>query len=117
MAVARGEFDLVEGHAHETIVMVSRSRFPWGGFRALLALACARALRGTWTEAHDALDVLVEPRRVFDDAGPIVHAFVRVFRQLLRAYADGGDVGARAAGDDVMKVIGTDPYSLARCAR
>jgi class 3 adenylate cyclase/tetratricopeptide (TPR) repeat protein len=113
VAVARGEFDLVEGHAHETIVMVSRSRFPWGGFRALLALACARALRGAWTEAHDALDVLVEPGRVFDDAGPIVQAFARVFRQLLRAYSDGGDVGLDPLMADVMKVIGTDTYSLA----
>lgn len=113
VAVARGAFDLVEGHAHETMVMVSRSRFPWGGFRALLALACARALRGAWTEAHDALDVLVEPGRVFDDAGPIVQAFARVFRQLLRVYSAGGDVGLEPLVADVMKVIGTDTYSLA----
>ena len=113
VAVARGQFDLVEGHAHETIVMVSRSRFPWGGFRSLLALACSRALRGAWTEAHDTLDVLVEPGRVFDDAGPVVHAFVRVFRQWLRAHSEGGNDGLEPLAADVMKVVGTDTYSLA----
>jgi class 3 adenylate cyclase/tetratricopeptide (TPR) repeat protein len=113
VSVARGDFDLVERHAHETMVMVSRSRFPWGGFRSLLALACARALRGAWTEAHDALDVLVEPGRVFDDAGPIVQAFAGLFRRWLRAYAD-GDAGAlEPLAADAMRVIGTDTYSLA----
>jgi class 3 adenylate cyclase/tetratricopeptide (TPR) repeat protein len=113
VAAARGDFDRVERHAHETMVMVSRSRFPWGGFRSLLALAGARAHRGAWTEAHDALDVLVEPGRVFDDAGRIVHAFARVFRQLLRLYAEGGDGGVERLVDDVIGVIGTDTYSLA----
>ena len=113
VSVARGDFDLVERHAHETMVMVSRSRFPWGGFRSLLALACARALRGAWTEARDALDVLVARGRVFDDAGPIVHAFAGLFRRWLHAYEEGdaGDLGPLVA--DAMKVIGTDTYSLA----
>ena len=62
VAVAKGDFDAAERWAHETMLMVSRSRYPFGGFRSLLALACARALRGAWAEAEDALDVLVEPR-------------------------------------------------------
>ncbi|MGH7305829.1 MAG: ATP-binding protein, partial [Candidatus Rokuibacteriota bacterium] len=69
VAVARGHFVASEERALETLLM-SRSRYPWGGFRSLLALACARGLRGAWTEAEDALDVLVEPGRVFEQAGP-----------------------------------------------
>ena len=46
VAAAQGNFDLAERRAHESMLMVSRSRYPWGGFRALLALACARAVRG-----------------------------------------------------------------------
>ena len=113
VSVARGDFDLVERHAHETMVMVSRSRFPWGGFRSLLALACARALRGAWAEAHDALDVLVAPGRVFDDAGPIVRAFADLFRQWLRAHADGDAEALEPLAAQAMKVIGTDTYALA----
>jgi class 3 adenylate cyclase/tetratricopeptide (TPR) repeat protein len=113
IAVARGDFDLVERRAHETLIMASRSRFPWGAFRALLALACARGLRGAWTEAHDALDVLVEPGRVFDDAGPTVHAFVELFRRWLRAHADNDAESLAPPAADTMKLIGTDTYSLA----
>ena len=113
VAAARGAFDLVEAHARETIVMVSRSRFPWGGFRSLLALACARALRGAWTEAEDALDVLVEPGRVFDDAGPVVLAFARIFRRWARAHAEGGDDGLEPLDADALTVVGADTYSLA----
>ena len=89
VAAARGEFDQAEQHANETMLMVSRSRYPFGGFRSLLALAGARAARGAWTEAADALDMIVEPGRVFEDAGATIRVFVRVFRQLLRAYRGG----------------------------
>src|SRR5262249_43630844 len=113
VSVARGDFDLVERHAHETLIMASRSRFPWGAFRALQALACARALRGAWTEAHDALDVLVEPGRVFDDVGPTVRAFVELFRRWLRAYAENDAGSLEPLAADTMKLVGTDTYSLA----
>jgi class 3 adenylate cyclase len=111
-AVARGHFDEAERQAHQTMVMVSRSRYPWGGLRALLALACARTARGAWAEAEDALDVLVEPRRVFEDPGPVILAFGRVFRQLVRAQDKRieGDLEALAA--DLMTVVGSDTYAL-----
>lgn len=113
VAVAKGDFDAAERWAHETMLMVSRSRYPFGGFRSLLALACARALRGAWAEAEDALDVLVEPGRVFEDAGSIVRTFARVFRQLLRA--DAGSVGEalEPLAVELMKTVGTDTYSVA----
>jgi class 3 adenylate cyclase/DNA-binding CsgD family transcriptional regulator/tetratricopeptide (TPR) repeat protein len=113
VAAARGDFDTTERRAHETMVMVSRSRYPWGGFRSLLALACARVLRGTWSEAEDALELLVEPGRVFEEPGPVVKAFAQIFRQLLRAYAGIVDGALEPLVADLMQVVGTDTYSLA----
>lgn len=113
VAVARGNFDAAERWAHETMLMVSRSRYPWGGFRSVLALTCARTLRGAWTEAEDALDVLVEPGRVFEDAGPIVRTFSRVFRQVVRAQSHAMDEGLEGLAQGLMRVVGTDTYSVA----
>jgi class 3 adenylate cyclase/tetratricopeptide (TPR) repeat protein len=113
VAVAKGEFVAAERWAHETMLMVSRSRYPWGGFRSLLALACARALRGAWAEAEDALDVMVEPGRLFEDAGRIVQTFARVFRQLSRAHSGSADEALEPLAGDLMKAVGTDTYSLA----
>lgn len=113
VAVARGNFDAAERWAHETMLMVSRSRYPWGGFRSLLALTCARTLRGAWTEAEDALEVLVEPGRVFEDAGPVVGTFSRVFHQVVRAHAHSMSEGLEGLAQDLMKVVGTDTYTVA----
>jgi class 3 adenylate cyclase/tetratricopeptide (TPR) repeat protein len=113
VAVARGDFEATERSAHDTMSMVSRSRYPWGGFRALIALACARTLRGAWAEAEDALDVLIEPGRVFEDAGSVIQTFARVFRQLIRADAGSADGPLDSLADDLMKAVGTDTYSVA----
>jgi class 3 adenylate cyclase/tetratricopeptide (TPR) repeat protein len=113
VAVAKGNFDAAERWAHDTMLMVSRSRYPWGGFRSLLALTCARALRGAWTEAEDALDVLIEPGRVFEDAGPIVRMFSRVFQQVVRAHSHSTHEGLEGLAQDLMRVVGTDTYSIA----
>ena len=69
VAVARGDFDTAEKHAHEIMLIVHRSRYPWGGAFALPALACAHALRGAWDEATDALNTLMEPGRVLRHQG------------------------------------------------
>lgn len=113
LAVARGNFDAAERWAHETMLMVSRSRYPFGGFRSLLALTCARALRGAWTEAEDALDVLTEPGRVFEDPGAVVRTFSRVFRQVVRAHGHAMDEGLEDLAADLMRIVGTDTYSVA----
>ena len=113
VAVGLGDFDLAEQHAYETMLMVVRSRYPWGGLRSLLALACARTLRGSWQEAEDSLDVLVAPGRVFGDPGPVVRAFGRVFRNLIRAHAGRIEPSLEALADDLMSVAGRDTYSLA----
>ena len=112
-AVARGDFAAAERHFRETMRMASRSGYPWGGARALSALACGRALRGAWTAAEDALGLLVEPGRLFDNAGPVIQAFARTYRQLLRAYSGAVvDVGESSAAD-LVRAAGIDSYALA----
>lgn len=86
VAVTRGDFALAEQYAHEVMLMVRRSRYPWGGATALPALACARFLRGAWAETDDAIALLVEPGRVFEEAGPAYQAVARVQHQLVQAY-------------------------------
>jgi class 3 adenylate cyclase/DNA-binding NarL/FixJ family response regulator len=112
LAVAKGDFEATESRAHETMLMVYRSRYPWGGFRSLCALACARALRGAWAEAEDALDILVEPGHVFEDSGPIIKVFARVFRQLLRVQSHVATEALEPLATELMQVVGTDTYSL-----
>jgi len=112
IAVVRGDFEAAESRAHETMLMVSRSHYPWGGFRSLSALACARALCGAWTEAEDALDILVEPGRVFTDTGAIVKVFARAFRQLLRVQAHGVTEALEPLATELMRAVGTDTYAL-----
>ncbi len=113
VAVARGDFAAAERRAHETMLMLVRSRYPWGGSRALFALACARALRGAWDEAEDVLDMLVEPGYVFEQPGPIVQAFARTFRQLLRVYADTSEAASEPFDAELVSAVGIDSYALA----
>jgi tetratricopeptide (TPR) repeat protein len=113
VAVARGDFVATERHAQETRSMVSRSGYPWGGFRAMLALACAYALRGAWREAEAALDLLLEPGRVFDNPGPVERVFVATLRQLVLAYAEDGPATLEIQVSEVMQHVRTDSYSLA----
>ncbi|MBI1815861.1 MAG: AAA family ATPase [Deltaproteobacteria bacterium] len=87
VALARGAFDDVETYAAHAMLMLDRSHYPWGGLLFLPALAGARALRAEWDAAADAIDILVEPDRVFPDPGASVQFIAWVYRQLLALYA------------------------------
>jgi serine/threonine protein kinase/class 3 adenylate cyclase/tetratricopeptide (TPR) repeat protein len=113
VAVARGDFAAAEQQAHEAMQMTYRSRYPWGGARSMFALACARTLCGAWVEAQDALDMLIEPGRVFEEAGSVMQGFARIFRQLLRAHADAVNATMEPFGTDLLQVERIDTYSLA----
>jgi class 3 adenylate cyclase/tetratricopeptide (TPR) repeat protein len=86
MSVAQGDFDAAERYGQETMMYVSRYRFPYGGALALPALAGAHAWRGAWQQAHETLDLLIEPGRVFARPAPVFHTLVRVYRQLVQIY-------------------------------
>ncbi|WP_179137090.1 hypothetical protein [Candidatus Entotheonella palauensis] len=114
LAVVRGNFRAVQRYARETLVMVERSHYPWGGFRALYALAGASAARGLSDEANQALDTLVTPGKVFATPGRIIQVFTRVFRQLILAYGRKPLTEHIASlHDDLMEVVAYDTYSLA----
>lgn len=85
VAVARGDFAGAEKYAQETLAMVYRSRYPWGGARALPALACAHALRGNWEAMDAALAMLLEPGQVFAEPGGVMRTFAEAFRLLRQA--------------------------------
>jgi DNA-binding winged helix-turn-helix (wHTH) protein/tetratricopeptide (TPR) repeat protein len=113
VAVARGDFVAMERRVQETMAAVHRSGYPWGGFRALLALACAQAQCGAWCEAEATLAMLLEPDRVFRDPGPVVQVFTRALQQLVRAYAEGEKLMLTLQVTDVLRQVSTDSYSLA----
>ncbi len=114
LAVARGDFQAAERYAEQTLRLVERSHYPWGGFRSLQAQACATALRGLHEEAEQALEMIIEPGRLFDAPGRFEHVLVRVFRQLARYYVR-ARLPERLAplAADLMEVVRYDTYSLA----
>ncbi len=114
IAVAKGDFRATERHALETMRLVERSHYPWGGFRALQALACAAAWRGLREEAEQTLEKIIEPGCLLASPGRFEHVMVRVFRQLVLAYRSEmltEDVVLLA--DELMDVARYDTYSLA----
>lgn len=113
IAVVRGQFEATEKQAQETVLMVYRSGYFWGGVRALFALACARALRGAWAEAEDALDLLVHPEHPFHEAGPAFHAFAQAFRRLVRLYSGTVEPDIEPFAAELLRVVRSDTYSLA----
>lgn len=116
IAVARGDLERAETMARETLSLVGRTGYPWGGAIALTALAGARALRGLWTEANDALSILAEPGRVFEDPGHEMQFLVAVARLRTRAMA--GEVDAECIDEaqnllSLVKLTGPEIGTLA----
>jgi ATP/maltotriose-dependent transcriptional regulator MalT len=85
MDVARGSFQRAEEGAGEATRAIQRSRYPWSGPIYLPALAGARAVRGDFAEALDALDRLTTPGAVFEDPGRPILGAARVYRTLIQA--------------------------------
>ena len=111
LALLRGDFPLVERRARETMAMVRRSGYPWGGVVALTALCAARALQAEWDAAEDALAILEEPGRVFAEVGLAAHSIAAVGRLRLRALsgrATPEDRDQVAALAKLMQSMGTD---------
>ncbi len=114
IAVAKGHFEIAKQRAHETMLMVDRSLYPWGGMRALPALACACAMLGQATEAKEALDTLAEPGRLFASPDPVTQHFASTFRFLSSLYAEQPlHVSIESLSDNLLSVVSSDTYSLA----
>ncbi len=89
LAVTKGDFRATERHVRDALRMAARARYPWSGFRALQARACASTWRGLWDDAAQALDNMIEPNDLFASPGDFESLVVRVFRQLVLAYQSG----------------------------
>ncbi len=96
------------------MLMVERSRYTWGGFRSLQALSCSLALRGLWDEANDALNMIIEPGRLFTAPGHLEDMIVRTFKQLIRTYQfETFDENIAVLANELMEVVQDDTYSIA----
>jgi DNA-binding CsgD family transcriptional regulator len=118
LAVVRGRVAEAESAAREAMLSIQRSRYPWAGPLTLPALAGMRALRGEWAEAEDALELLIEPRQVFEDPGSAVKVAVRLWQALIAAYQgrmpEGGDIERAATRMSSQRL--TDAAALASFA-
>jgi tetratricopeptide (TPR) repeat protein len=112
VALAKGDFEAVAQHTDDTLKMVYRSRYPWGGRRSLFSLACAGALRGAWSDAETTLDMLVEPGRIFQDPGQVTQTFVGVFRQLLQTHAGTSSAAVEQCAADLIRIGCAESYAL-----
>ncbi len=114
IAVAKGEFRVAQQHAEEAMRMVERTRYPWGGLRALQALACSLAWRGQQSEADQTLERIVEPGCLFETPSRLEQVLVRVFRQLLLAYRfEPLTEHIASLAGELTEVVSYDTYSLA----
>ena len=111
-AVARGDFQAAERYAHETMLMVSRSHYPWAGERTVYSLACARMLRGEWMAAEAALDMLLESGPVFHQVGHTTQLTISILRQLIQSYAGKECPLPALDRDDIMIGSEIDTFSL-----
>jgi DNA-binding CsgD family transcriptional regulator/tetratricopeptide (TPR) repeat protein len=109
VAVSVGDLPAAEAYIDQVLVMVQRSRYGWGGALALPALACGQMQAGAWDAAGHALDLFVEPGRLFDQPGPILLAGSWIFRLLIQAHK--GDL------DAVRAEIAVHPQRLAALRR
>ncbi len=116
VAVARGDFAAAERHASAGLRAVDRTHYPWSAAMFLPALASARALAGRWSEAEDALDILVEPGRLFEEPGPAVRAIDWLYRQLIATQRGGSTLSPEhlhSTLESIMEQARADIASLA----
>jgi tetratricopeptide (TPR) repeat protein len=111
--VARGDWSIAQDYAQEALRMGARSNHPWGRARTLFALAYMYTSRGAWQEAERALDMLVEPGCVFQEAGPLIRTVAEVFRHLIGAYAGNVEGRVDTLSMSLQQVTEMDAYSLA----
>src|SRR5262249_3150701 len=96
--VAMGAFDAAERTAQKALTLVGRYQAAYAGMFVPFDLACACALRGTWSAAEATLALVQEPGGVFAQPSPIFAACAQVYRQLLRTYATNSALPGQPAG-------------------
>jgi DNA-binding winged helix-turn-helix (wHTH) protein/tetratricopeptide (TPR) repeat protein len=119
LAVVCGAFDEAERSVAGALGALERSAYPWAGVYSLCARASSATHRGVVSEAFEALDLLVTPRRVFADPGASVHSMVAAYRALVTLQSDAKALDQTLVGKLVCSLpqARLDPYVLGRvCA-
>ena len=112
---AQGDLGAAEASAREAIGLMRRASYWWSGLIALPALAYSRTTRGSWAEALDAIDGLVEPGMVFPEPAGAQQLLAAILRELIELplAKDESDSAQRVA--DLTKlaaIAGTDASAL-----
>jgi class 3 adenylate cyclase len=116
LAALHGDLASVERLADETLTLAAHSHYPWGGVSALPALACARAQRGAWDEALKAIELLVEPGRVFDEPGAAMQFTAWIYRLLIGALRGGDAPVTPETAASVVRALGPGPPDMGAVA-
>jgi tetratricopeptide (TPR) repeat protein len=87
VAVARGRFQEAQQHCDEALAISGRSHYPWGALVALTPLISAHVWRGRYADAERSIALLTEPGVVFEEVGPTIEFFARVYGELARERA------------------------------
>ena len=116
LAALQGDLANVERLVDETLALAAHSHYPWGGVSALPALACARCQRGAWDEALKAIDLLVEPGRVFDEPGAAMQFTAWIYRQLIGALRGDAPPLSAESATSVVGALGPGPPDMGAIA-
>lgn len=95
LAVVRGNYELAEKSAQETLEKIRQVKQAWAGVILFPALACSRIMRNDATGANAALDLLMEPGLVFEDPR-LIESITLPLRNLIDVY-----VGIRSSDHEI----------------
>ncbi|MEN8160389.1 MAG: tetratricopeptide repeat protein, partial [Myxococcota bacterium] len=109
LANARGEFEDVEQLARQAVSLARRTGYVWGGALALTTLATARALRGRFDDALDAVTLLDTPGLLATDVPPEWAAIAGVTRLRVGVLAGRIAPTAREAAAGLAKLLLAGP--------
>lgn len=115
--VALGAFDAAERYAQEALALATRYQAAFSGMFVPFDLACAHAMRGAWSAAEAALDLMLRPESLFAPLHPLFPTCAQVYQHLLRVYAPDGAIPAMAAPSwrDVLVPATCDHMTLSLC--
>lgn len=84
IAVLRHQLERAEDMAARIKLLADRSRYPWGGYNALPALATSYYLAGELTRAEQTLAKVLEPGFLFAEPGAAIQWAIWTYQQLVR---------------------------------
>lgn len=84
IAVLRHELASAEDLAARIKLLADRSRYPWGGYNALPALATSYYLAGELSKSEQTLDKVLEPGFLFEEPGAAIQWVIWTYQQLVR---------------------------------